>query len=98
MVRVVMNLNKLVVEPVSMWAKRQAVGNAPRCPRVGAVPRRGMVHMSTGCAPIPVGCAPFQLFTMGKELGWRDVDRLWPVFAHQTYHTEFSPIPVPSVN
>ncbi len=93
-----MNLNKLVVEPVGMWAKRQAVGTAPRCPRIDAVPRRGMVHMPTGCARFAVRCAPSQLFTQGKELGWRDIDKHWLVFTHQTNQTEFSPIPVPSVD
>lgn len=93
-----LNLNELVVEPVGMWAKRQAVGNAQRCPRVGAVTRRGMVHMSIGLACVVYRARPLQLFTTGKELGWRAFDRLWPVFKHRTYRTEISPIPVPSVN
>jgi hypothetical protein len=92
-----MNLMKLV-EPVGMWAKRQAVGNAQRCPRIGAVTRRGMVHMSTGLARNGVGCRPFQLHIKGKELGWRAIDWHRPVFAHRTDLTEISLTPVPSVD
>ena len=71
-----MNSNELVVGPVGLWAKGQAVGNAQRCPRVEPVRRRRMVHKSTGLqAPkLRYRAHPFNSFFAGKVLGWRDID------------------------
>jgi hypothetical protein len=78
-----MNPNELVVEPVGLWAKVQAVGNAQRCPRVEPVRRRRMVHKSTGLVPVVhllvqllvrYRVRPFNSFNAGKVLGWRDID------------------------
>jgi hypothetical protein len=78
MVRFV-NLNELVVGPVGLWSKVQAVGNARRCPRVETVRRRRMVHKSTGLAQmVRYRARPFNSFTAGKALGWRDIDKHRP--------------------
>jgi hypothetical protein len=70
-----MNLKELVVRPVGLWSKVQAVGNAQRCPRVEPVRRRRMVHKSTGLAPgARYRAGPFNSFTASKALGWRDID------------------------
>jgi hypothetical protein len=70
-----MNPNELVVGPVGLWAKGQTVGNAQRCPRVEPVRRRRMVHKSTGLVLRPrYRARPFNSFSAGKVLGWRDID------------------------
>ena len=101
-----MNLNELMVGPVGLWSKDQAVGNAQRCPRFDPVRRRRMVHKSTGRAPLArelrYGVCPLNSFTMGKELGWRDID--WHRPAHRIERntpdrlTENFPTPAPSVD
>jgi hypothetical protein len=70
-----MNSNELVVGPVGLWAKVQAVGNAQRCPRVEPVRRRRMVHKSTGLVlRLRYRARPFNSFSADKVLGWRDID------------------------
>lgn len=70
-----MNLNELLVGPVGLWAKGQAVGNAQRCPRVEPVRRRRMVHKSTGLAPrLRYRVRLLNSFSAGKVLGCRDID------------------------
>jgi hypothetical protein len=76
----ILNLSELVVGPVGLWAKVRAVGNAQRYPRLEPVRRRRMVHKSTGrvWAPGRYRAHPFNSFTAGKELGWRDIDKHRP--------------------
>jgi hypothetical protein len=70
-----MNLKELVVGPVGLWAKVQAVCNAQRCRRVELVRRRRMVHKSTGRAPGKrYRAGPFNSFTASKALRWGDID------------------------
>lgn len=54
--------------------------------------------MELSVALFGVGCATSNSVTTGKDLGWRAIDKLRPVFAHRTDRTEISLIPVPSVD
>jgi hypothetical protein len=74
-----LNLSELLVGPVGLWSKVQAVGNAQRCPRVEPVRRRRMVHKSTGLGPaVRYRARPFNSFAASKVLGWRDIDKHRP--------------------